>query len=106
MSVFVSPVIVLASYLFEYRMYLYCQPLTSTIVTFDYIKIVLPAKYYKSALNHIGCSAPKGRENASESSKFPIFWVSPTNPRQRAPLARFPAGCPFLMDWTLALAKS
>jgi len=25
-----SPVIVLASYLFEYRMHLYCQPLTST----------------------------------------------------------------------------
>jgi len=30
MSVFVSPVIVLASYLLEYRMHLYCQPLTST----------------------------------------------------------------------------
>jgi len=64
----------------------------------------LPAKYHKSAFNR----APKYRENESESSKFPIFWVSPiyTNPRQRAPSARFSAGCPFLMDWKPALAKS
>jgi len=66
----------------------------------------LPAKYHKSALNHIGCSAPKCREYASESSKFPIFWVNPINPWQRAPSARFSAGCPLLMDWTPALAKS
>jgi len=91
-----SPIIVLASYLFEY---VFRSVLSTTNLHLGLLslstKIVLPAKYHKSALNHIGCSAPKCRENASESSKFPIFWLALLTPRSAHLQCAFRRGAPF-----------